>query len=99
MSLPVRFSSEAIIDLQEMYDYIEPRGGKTIAAAYVSSLYQYCVGLGQFPERGIKRDDLWTGLRLVGFKRQATIAIELTAVEVRIVRILGRGRDVEGEMT
>jgi toxin ParE1/3/4 len=96
--LSVRFSPEAIADLQEMYDYIEPRGGKAVAAAYISRIYQYCLDMGMFPERGIKRDDLWTGLRFVGFKRQATIAIELTASELRVVRILGRGRDVESEL-
>jgi toxin ParE1/3/4 len=98
MNLPVRFTPEAIADLQGIYDYIEPRGGKMIAAAYITSLYDYCIGLRQFPERGIKRDDIWMGLRLVGFKRLATIAIEVTQSELRIVRILGRGRDVESEL-
>jgi toxin ParE1/3/4 len=56
MSLPVRFSPEAIADMQAMYDYIEPRGGKAVAAAYISRIYQYCLDMGMFPERGIKRD-------------------------------------------
>lgn len=98
MVLPVRFSTRALADLREIHDYIAPRGGKSIAAAHVSRIYQYCVDMGAFPERGVRRDDIWPGLRLVGFRRQATIAIELTATELRIIRVLGRGRDVEGAL-
>lgn len=98
MALPVRFSPEALADLTQMYDYIAPRGGARVAAAYVARIYQYCLDMGTFPERGARRDDLWQGLRLVGFERKATIAIEVMPDEVRIVRVLGRGLDVEAEL-
>ena len=99
MALPVRFSPQAIADLRAMHDYIAPRGGDQVATAFVSRIYQHCLDMGLFPERGTRRDDVWQGLRLVGFKRQTTIAIEITADELRIVRILGRGQDVEGELS
>jgi len=98
MALPVRFSPEALADLTRMYDYIAPRGGARVAAAYVARIYQYCLDMGTFPERGARRDDIWQGLRLVGFERKATIAIEVMPDEVRIVRVLGRGLDVEAEL-
>jgi len=98
MALPVRFSPEALADLKRMYDYIAPRGGARVAAAYVARIYQYCLDMGTFPERGARRDDIWQGLRLVGFERKATIAIEVKPDEVRIVRVLGRGLDVEAEL-
>lgn len=98
MTLPVRFSPEALADLTRMHDYIAPRGGARVAAAYVARIYQYCLDMGTFPERGARRDDLWQGLRLVGFERKATIAIEVMPDEVRIVRVLGRGLDVEAEL-
>jgi toxin ParE1/3/4 len=81
-----------------MYEYIAPRGGKQIAAAYVARIYRYCERLTTFPERGTRRDDIWEGLRLVGFERGATIAIEVTSDKVRIVRVFGRGQDVEAEL-
>ncbi len=95
MLRPVRFSLEAIADLQNMYDYIAPRGGKQVAAAYVARINQRCLGLSTFPERGTRRDDIWPGLRLLGFERRVTLAIEVTPEEVRIVRVFGRGQDVE----
>ncbi len=98
MSRPVRFSPEAIADLRGMYDYIAPRGGKQVAAAYVARINQFCLGLSMFPERGTLRNDIWTGLRLLGFERRVTVAIEVTADEVRIVRVFGRGQDVEAHL-
>jgi toxin ParE1/3/4 len=95
MPLPVRFSPEAIADLARMYDYIAPRGGERVATAYVARIYQYCLGFETFPERGVRRDDIWHGLRLVGFERRATIAIEVMPDEVRIIRVFGRRQDVE----
>jgi toxin ParE1/3/4 len=64
----------------------------------VARIYQYCLDMGTFPERGARRDDIWQGLRLVGFERKATIAIEVMADEVRIMRVFGRGQDVEAEL-
>ena len=98
MSLPVWFSPEAIDDLERMHTHIAPRAGARVASAYVSRIYQYCISMGIFPQRGTRRDDLWQGLRLVGFERKATIAIEVMPNEVRIMRIFGRGQDVEAEL-
>ena len=98
MKLPVRFSPQAIADLRGIYDYIAPRGGAAIAESFVSRIYQHCLDMGLFPERGTRRDDLWQGLRLVSYRRQVTIAIEVTASELRIMRVLGRGRDVEAAL-
>jgi toxin ParE1/3/4 len=98
MSLPVRFSPEALADLERMHDYIAPRGGKRAATAHVARIYEHCSNIGQFPERGTRRDDIWQGLRLVGFERKATIAIEVMQHEVRIARIFGRGQDVKAEL-
>lgn len=98
MTRAVRFSPEAIADISRMYDYIALRGGERVAATYVTRIYQYCLDLEPFPERGTRRDDIWQGLRLIGFERRATIAFEVTPDEVRIARVFGRGQDVEGEL-
>lgn len=98
MALLVKFAPQAISDLRGIYDYIAPRGGAAVAENFVSRIYQHCLEMELFPERGTKRDDLWPGLRLVGFKRQVTIAIEVSATELRIIRILGRGRNVDAAL-
>jgi plasmid stabilization system protein ParE len=43
----------------------------------------------------MKRSDLRSGLRLVGYRRRATIAFEVTGDVVIIARIFYRGRNVE----
>jgi toxin ParE1/3/4 len=99
MSRPVQFSPEAVADLQGMYDYIAPRGGKQVAAAFVARIHKHCLGLSTFPERGTQRDDIWPGLRLMGFERRITLAVEVTTEDVRIVRVFGRGQDVEAHLS
>jgi len=47
------------------------------------------------PERGIRRDDLRRGLRILGFERRAVIAFLVTADTVTILRVLYGGRDLE----
>lgn len=95
MNIRVGFSEQAIADLQSIYDYIAPRGGERIARDYVARLYAYCLDFRVFPERGVRRDDLRPGLRLIGYRRQATIAFVLLGNDVTILRVFQRGRDLE----
>jgi toxin ParE1/3/4 len=95
MSIRIGFSEQAIADLENIYDYIAPRGGEQIARDYVARLYAYCLDFRVFPERGVRRDDLRPGLRLIGYRRQATIAFAVFGHDVTILRIFQRGRDVE----
>ncbi len=48
-----------------------------------------------FPDRGIRRDDLRSGVRILGFERRAVIAFQIGAETVTILRILYGGRDLE----
>lgn len=95
MSVQVSFSEQAIADLQNIYDYIAPRGGEQVARDHVARLYACCLDLQTFPERGLRRDDLRPGLRLTGYRRQATIAFAVSGSSVAILRIFVRGRDIE----
>lgn len=95
MTPVVRFSARAIEDLGEIFDYLLPLAGEQVARRHVAELHAYCIGLEQFPKRGTIRDDLRPGLRLVGFNRQATIAFAVRDGKVTILRVFGRGRDVE----
>lgn len=95
MAHSVRFTPQALGDLKGLYDYIAPRGGDAVARDFVARLHSYCTGLETFPERGVLRDDLRPGLRLLGYRRQATIAFAVHGEHVVILRVLGRGQDVE----
>ena len=59
------------------------------------SIYDYCTRLSDFPHLGIARDDLFPGMRTLGFKRRALIAFIVTKHDVEIYGIYYGGRDYE----
>ena len=65
------------------------------AFAYTERIATRCLGLADFPERGTRRDDLYPGLRTIGFERRVTIAFTVAADAVTILRVLYGGRDLE----
>jgi toxin ParE1/3/4 len=93
----VIFAPEAEADLLHLYDYIENRSGPQRANDYVGRLLVYCLSFVTFPERGMLRDDLRPGLRVIGFERRVTIGFHVTAEAVTIDRLFYGGRDWEGE--
>ena len=88
MTRAVVFSPEAQDDLRQLSLYIAERSGAARAIAYLDRIEGWCLGLGGFPERGARRDDLWPGLRTMGFERRVTIAFTVTAGVVTILRVL-----------
>jgi toxin ParE1/3/4 len=76
-----------------LYDYIE-QDSPANAARYVERIEAYCKDLLEFPERGTRRDDLRPGIRIVGFRRNASIAFAVFDDRVEIARILYGGREV-----
>ncbi len=95
MTYKVVFSPEAESDLLELYLYIAERTGNAHALAYIERLERYCKGFEEFPERGTSRDDLFPGLRVVGFERRVSIAFHVNADTVIFDRLLYGGRDLE----
>jgi toxin ParE1/3/4 len=93
----VTFAPEAEEDLLRLYDFIERRSGPQRAYDYVARVTAYCLSFVTLPERGILRDDLRPGLRVIGFERRITIAFHVTAKTVTIDRLFYGGRDWEGE--
>jgi toxin ParE1/3/4 len=90
----VIFAPEAQADLFELYRYISGRSGSARALSYLERIETYCRGFADFPERGTRRDDLWTGLRIVGFEKRVAIAFRVSAETVTINRVLYGGRDL-----
>ncbi|GGE16215.1 hypothetical protein GCM10011390_39120 [Aureimonas endophytica] len=91
---PVIFAPEAIHDIQEIHDALWERFGPLQAARSIARLLAHCEGFARFPERGRLRNDLRTGLRLVGYRRLASIAFFVDTKQVTILRVFGAGRDI-----
>jgi len=97
MSYKVVFSPAASDDLEELLVYLVPEMGLKEARSYVGKLHAHCLGFSTFPQRGTLRDDLWPNLRLVGYRRKATIAFQVSGDIVRIARIYHRGRNIDAD--
>lgn len=93
MKYEVLFSDDAEDDVAELLAYLVPRAGEHVARRYVDRLIDYCHSFEDFPERGI-RSDLDPDLRLVGYRRRATIAFRVKENVVLIARVFHRGRDI-----
>ena len=78
----VLFAPEAQADLLKLYDDIADYAGAERARRYTDRIVAYCLGLGTFPERGARRDDLRPGLRVSGFRRRVAVAFHITATTV-----------------
>lgn len=94
MRRKVVFSPEARADLFALYDYIAGQASPTRAMRYIERIESHCAGF-DYGKRGMRRDDLRPGLRVVGFERRVTIAFHLDRRTVTIDRIFYAGRDVE----
>jgi toxin ParE1/3/4 len=79
----------------EIHAYILENSGEQRADTVVGRLLGACHDLELFPLRGNQRNDIRPGLRVMGFKRYATIAFEVEAERVVIHGILWRGQDVD----
>jgi toxin ParE1/3/4 len=90
----IEFAPEARDDLRQLYSYIADHTGPGRAMAYIDRIEAYCRGFAEFPERGIRRDDLFPGLRIVGFEQRMSIAFGVSAGVVTFYRFLYGGRDL-----
>jgi len=66
-----------------------------IARKFVGDIIDYCNGFDLFPQRGVSRDDVYPGLRVVGFRRRVTIAFAIEDDRVVIMGIFYGGQDYE----
>ena len=80
------FTAIALQQLDSLYLYISNMTGEARAENYVGRIVKSCERLETFPMRGSARDDLLTGLRMIGFERRVTVAF---VVETDVVNIAG----------
>jgi toxin ParE1/3/4 len=91
----VGFSPEAQNDLLRLYDWIAVAAGAYVAIGYMDRLEAYCLGFEFASERGHRRDDIATGMRIIGFEKRVTIAFIVGNDEVTILRVFYGGQDWE----
>jgi len=98
MSSSVVFTPEAAAQLEAIYTYIADKAGTDIALRFTDAIIDYCERFTTFPRRGTLRNDLRPGLRVVGFKKRATIAFAVLDKTITIVGVFYGGQDVEGAL-
>ena len=91
----VILSPDARVDLSQIYSRIADAGSPTNALRYIERIAAFCEKMDIASERGTRRDDLRTALRVIGFERRVSIAFVVEAEAVVILRIFYGGRDWE----
>jgi toxin ParE1/3/4 len=85
------YSGAALSDLEAILTHIA-RDSPRSARRWVAAIEQRCELLCEFPELGVLRDDIASGLRIFPHRR-AVIAYRIRGETIRIVRIFYGGQD------
>jgi plasmid stabilization system protein ParE len=83
MTATVVFTPEAEEQLVALYRAIATAASPTIAARYTDAIVTYCEGLTTFPLRGVSRDDIRPGLRVISYRRRTVIAYAVMPTRYR----------------
>lgn len=102
MSYTVRFAPQARDQLDAIEEFIALASGfPATAARFVDGIVVNCESFATFPERGTRRDDLLPGLRIIGYRKNVTIAYRVDSA-VQVVSVIGvyyGGQNYEGTMS
>ena len=94
MTFEVIFRPRAESDLFNLYTYIAyDSGSEDIAFEFVSKLEAACLSLAESPDRGVPRDDVVKGLRILPVERRSVIAYFVAGDRVEIAAIFHGGQD------
>lgn len=92
--MELKLHPKAVQEINELFDYISQKAGRSIASAYIDRLYQFLDNLKTFPKRGSVREGETRGLRIVGFERRASIAFQVEADVITVLGVFAAGRNV-----
>lgn len=92
------FAPEARADLLAVYEWISVKASPDAALAYIERIETYCNGFDLASERGHARDDIRTGLRVIGFEGRVTIAFMVSDLTVTILRLFYGGQNWEDDV-
>ena len=68
MSHTVVFAPEAETQLLDLYAYLALEASPDIATRYLDGVVAFCESLRTFPVRGVMRDDVRPGLRIMAIE-------------------------------
>jgi plasmid stabilization system protein ParE len=91
-------ADSAFSDYVAISTYVEEAtSDRALADRTVDAIRSAVASLGQTPQRGVPRDDLREGLRLLFFRRRTVIAydIDKTRNVVRVLRVFYGSQDYE----
>ena len=91
----VVFAPKSSRDFDWIYGVVANNAGHSVAVAYIRRIEQFCRSLALAAERGHQRDDLLSGLRVVGFEKRVTIAFIVHADTVAIMRVFYGGVNID----
>lgn len=98
MTYKVSFSARAEQQLDDLLELIASQSGLERAEKFVGSIVAYCLGFNIFPERGTRRDDVRPGMRIVGFRRLASIVFTVEDDNVVFLSIYYGGQDFDADL-
>ncbi|WP_117193227.1 type II toxin-antitoxin system RelE/ParE family toxin [Rhizobium terrae] len=98
MNYRIRLHELAEMELDAIYDAISAAAGPVTAGDYVGGIYDLVEGLLPFPERGTVRQGAVPKLRIIGYRRSASIAFAIEDDLVIILGVFRRGRNIRPEM-
>ena len=87
-------SPEAVVDLQNIYDFTEGEWGEAQAAKYLTEIYAVFDRLTRYPQIGRQRGELAGGLRSIPTGMHVIYFMPWKK-DVAIVRVLHGSREVE----
>ncbi|TGQ70890.1 type II toxin-antitoxin system RelE/ParE family toxin [Mesorhizobium sp. M00.F.Ca.ET.186.01.1.1] len=98
MQYRIVFHAKAQAELEQLYDDIAERASPAIAWNFVVGIRDHCLGLSTFPQRGTERVEIMPGLRIIGYRRAASIAFAVDGDRVLILGIFYAGRNITPEL-
>lgn len=98
MKFKIVLSPEAEQHLDDLFVAIAQESGEERAEKFVGSILTYCYDFDTFPHRGSRRDDIRPGVRVVGFRRRASIAFTVEGDTVSFLGIFYGGQDFEAAL-
>lgn len=95
MSRSLVFHPEAADELASIYDYIATKADPVTALSYVRDLRTYLIELCDFPERGTVREGAVAGLRIIGYRRNLSVAFAVRSDKVVVLGLYYAGRNID----
>jgi plasmid stabilization system protein ParE len=93
----VVYEEQASLDLERLFDWLSEFASPVSATHVVLDLQDFIEGLDLAAERGTRRDDLRTDLRVIAHRR-SVIAVMVDEDSVYIMRIFYGGEDWEATL-